>query len=152
VIHGLRFKLYRLYFLLKRPMTLGVRAIVEDTQGRILLVRHTYVRGWYFPGGGVERGQTMEEALAMELREEVNIAEMGKVELLGIYFNRNDSSRDHVGLYHCKNWSEMTDFTANREIAEIGFFPLDNLPPNTTKGTRSRLGEVYRGLPQSTEW
>jgi ADP-ribose pyrophosphatase YjhB (NUDIX family) len=133
-------------------MTLGVRAIVEDKQGHILLVRHTYVTGWYLPGGGVETGQTMEQALAMELREEVNIDEMGKVKLLGIYLNRKFSKRDHVGLFHCKNWSKMTEFNPNREIAEIGFFSLDDLPTGTTKGTLARLAEVYQGLPVSSEW
>ena len=103
-------------------MTLGVRAIVEDRKGRILLVRHTYVKGWYFPGGGVENGQTMQQALAMELREEVNINDMGQTKLLAIYLNRHISKRDHVGLFHCKNWDQMGDFKANREIAEIGFF------------------------------
>ena len=85
-------------------MTLGVRAIVEDKQGRVLLVRHTYVKGWYFPGGGVETGQTMEQALAMELREEVAIRKMGEVELLGIYLNRHISRRDHVALYWVRYW------------------------------------------------
>lgn len=133
-------------------MTLGVRAIVEDEEGQILLVRHTYVEGWYLPGGGVESGQTMEQALAMELREEVNIEEMGEVELYGIYLNRHASRRDHVGLYLCKNWRNMGDFTANREIAEIGFFPLDDLPENTTAGTRQRLDEIYRGAKLSAIW
>ena len=38
----------------KRGMTLGVRAACFDGDGRVFLIRHTYVRGWYFPGGGVE--------------------------------------------------------------------------------------------------
>ncbi|MEM9842987.1 MAG: NUDIX domain-containing protein, partial [Pseudomonadota bacterium] len=37
-------------------MTLGVRAIVENAEGQVLLVRHTYTPGLYLPGGGVERG------------------------------------------------------------------------------------------------
>lgn len=94
----------------------------------------------------------MEQALAMELREEVNIEEMGEVELYGIYLNRHASRRDHVGLYLCKNWRDMGDFTANKEITEIGFFPLDDLPENTTGGTRQRLDEIYRGAKISTVW
>ncbi len=133
-------------------MTLGVRAIIEDGQGRILLVRHGYVDGWYFPGGGVESGQSMEQALAMELRQEVNIEEMGEVKLFGIYFNRHVSKRDHVGLYICKNWAKMGIFTANREISEIGFFPRNDLPPDTSKGTLRRLAEIYDGVEISTDW
>ena len=133
-------------------MTLGVRAIVEDGRGRILLVRHTYVNGWHFPGGGVESGQTMQQALAMELREEANIAEMGEVQLLGIYLNRHISKRDHVGLYHCKNWKNMGEFTANREIAEIRFFSRDKLPDEINTGTLKRLQEVYQGKAASNEW
>jgi ADP-ribose pyrophosphatase YjhB (NUDIX family) len=151
-LRTLRTKLFHLYFLLRRPMTLGVRAIVEDKQGRVLLVRHTYVKGWYFPGGGVETGQTMEQALAMELREEVEIWKMGEVELLGIYLNRHISKRDHVALYRVRNWGEQGIFQSNREIAEIGFFPLDDLPPGTTKSTRTRLGELYHEVKKSNEW
>lgn len=148
----MRKMLFHLYFLFKRPMTMGVRAIVVDRDDRILLVRHTYVKGWYFPGGGVEVGQTMEQALEMELREEVNILEMGAVKLLGIYLNRKISKRDHVGLYLCKDWRDMGVFTANREIAEIGFFARDQLPDGTTPGTLRRLAEIFDGAKASTEW
>ncbi len=145
-------KLYHFYFVLRRPMTLGVRAVIEDEQGRILLVRHTYVKGWYFPGGGVETGQTMLQALARELEEEVSIEDAGQCELFGIYLNRHVSPRDHVGLYLCRGWGKQGRFKANREIVEIGFFARDALPEGTSKGTRHRLAEIYDGVEVSQEW
>ena len=145
-------KLFHMFMLLRRPMTLGVRAVIEDDAGRILLVRHTYVKGWYFPGGGVETGQTMHRAMAQELFEEVNIGDMGEVRLFNVYLNRNISKRDHVGLYICRNWSDRKQFVANNEIAEIGFFARDDLPEGTTNGTRKRLAEIFEGVEMSQEW
>ena len=144
--------LFRLFILIKRPMTLGVRAVIEDENGAILLVRHTYVNGWYFPGGGVEYGQTLLQALARELQEEVNIDDMGEAELFGMYLNRHFSKRDHVGVYLCRGWKRREPFVANREIAEAEFFSLDELPEDITDGTRRRLAEIFHDAAKTDIW
>src|SRR6266849_7398291 len=84
------------YWRFARAMTLGVRALVIDGKGRIFLVKHSYVSGWHLPGGGVEAGETIAQALARELREEGNIELDAPSRLHGIYFNDRESRRDHV--------------------------------------------------------
>ena len=64
---------FHLYWRWARGVTLGVRGLVIDKDQRIFLVTHTYAPGWQLPGGGVEPGETMAEALARELVEEGNI-------------------------------------------------------------------------------
>src|SRR5262249_38686344 len=48
--------IFRAWWRIRRPATLGVRALINDETGRVLLVRHTYAKGWHLPGGGVENG------------------------------------------------------------------------------------------------
>src|SRR5579872_852209 len=67
-------RLFLQYASLRRGMTLGVRGAAFDGNGRVFLIRHSYVPGWYLPGGGVELGETVEAALARELMEEGGIA------------------------------------------------------------------------------
>ena len=87
------------YWRFARAMTLGVRALIIDEEGRIFLVKHSYVSGWHLPGGGVEAGETLGEALARELREEGNIEITAPPRLHGLFFNTQTSRRDHVAAY-----------------------------------------------------
>ncbi len=54
--------------LVTRGMTLGARVAAFDDENRVLLVRHQYLPGWYFPGGGVDAGETMAEAARRNFR------------------------------------------------------------------------------------
>ena len=145
-------KLFHLGFLLKRPMTLGVRLIASNEAGPVLLVRHTYVSGWYFPGGGVEVGETCLEAAHKELFEETGFTTPEEPSLLAVYNNRSTSRRDHVLLYRCDDLAAERTFEPNREIAEIGFFDPSNLPDGATRATRARIDEHLFGNPVSKFW
>ena len=138
--------------LLRRALTLGVRGIVEDGQGRILLVRHTYVKGWHFPGGGVEPRETAQQALAREIAEEAAIRLTSTPELAGVYLNRRLGARDHVLLYRCPDWEAAGRFAPNLEIAEAEFFARDALPEDLSGGTRRRLAELAGEAEISSEW
>jgi 8-oxo-dGTP pyrophosphatase MutT (NUDIX family) len=145
-------RLLHFYWRFTRGMTLGVRGLVIDRAGRILLVQHSYVRGWHLPGGGVETDETMLEALARELAEEGNIRLLGAPRLHGIFFNRRVSRRDHVAVFVIEDFRQDGAFQPNREIVAASFFALDALPNDTTAGTRARIAEVLAGAPKSELW
>ena len=145
-------KLLFFFWRLKRPMTLGVRIFLQNEHGRVLLVRHTYIKGWYLPGGGVEKGETAIAAARKELMEEANIQAKNVMVLFGSYLNRKAANSDHVLLFVCKTWEQVSPFKPNREIAEIGFFDPENLPEGTTQSTRDRLAEIINSIPVSEEW
>ncbi len=133
-------------------MTLGVRGLVLDDQRRVLLVRHTYVDGFYLPGGGVESRETLVDALERELHEEANVLLDEPPELFGMYFNRRLSARDHVALYVVRSFRITEPRAPDREIAEAGFFALDALPADTTVATRARIAEALEKAPISPYW
>lgn len=142
---------FRTWWRLRRPITLGVRGLVCDSSGRVLLVRHTYSPGWHFPGGGVEHGETAAQSLIREAAEEGGAAAAAEPRLLGVFANHANFPNDHVLLYQIEAWRSCPPLE-NREIAERGFFALDALPAETTKGTRRRLAEIFDGAPQSQNW
>ena len=145
-------RLFHWWFVLNRPMTLGVRAMVLDAQDRVLLVRHTYIAGWHMPGGGIETGEDALAAITRELEEEANIRLSGTPRWHGLFFNAHASPRDHVGLYVVRDFEVIGPHVPDREIAEIGFFARHDLPKGTSQGTIRRLDEVFGGLPPDPRW
>lgn len=153
---GFLFRLAQRLFLFKaritRGMTLGVRGVVLDDQDRVFLVRHSYVKGWHLPGGGVDPGETLQDALAKELREEGNIEVLSTPTLLGMYFNRTASPRDHVAVFVVRQFRQTSPRGADHEILESGFHALDALPATTTEGTRRRIAEALGQRQPDGEW
>ena len=145
-------RFFHLRWQLSRGMTLGVRGVVLDGDNNIFLVRHGYVAGWHLPGGGVEVGETIAEALRRELIEEGRIELASEPELHGFFFCSHVSSRDHVAVYVIRRFSQDRLPEPNREIAACGFFSATALPDGTTEGTRLRIREVLDGMPRIATW
>ena len=152
VVERLRRLARHRYLLLTHGMTLGVRAVVLDLRDGVFLVRHTYVRGWYMPGGGVEVGETARQALARELPEEGNIVLAAEPALLGLYLDMKAVRHDHVAVFVARAFRQTVPKRPDREIAESGFFDLTALPEGTTASTQARIAEAIHSAPLSAHW
>ena len=152
LFEGLIRKAMQVVWRWQRALTLGARGIVLDKDGRVLLVRQTYTKGWLLPGGGVEFRETIELALARELEEEAGITLSAAPELLGVYANHAVFPGDHVAIYIVRHWKQTRTVAPNAEIAETGFFPLDALPEGVTPGTRRRLDEMRGCAEKQGVW
>jgi ADP-ribose pyrophosphatase YjhB (NUDIX family) len=144
---GLLHRLFRI----RRGMTLGVRAMVSDGDGRILLVRHTYSKGWNFPGGGVERGEEALAALKRELVEETGVRLVREPQLFGVYANERNFRGDHIVFYLAREF-ERDEFMPTAEIADARFFAAEEIPPDATGGTVRRIAEVRGGRTPGGHW
>lgn len=153
-----RSPLTRLRILLTRPilkmtrgMTLGSRTAVIDGEGRFMLVKQTYAPGWIFPGGGVERGETCEEAAQREIEEEAAIFAKSALEFRGIFSNEREMRGDHLAFYVLRDF-EQRAFVPNMEIADARFFHPSELPERVNGGTRRRIAELVDDVPRSLHW
>lgn len=135
-----------------RIVTLGAQGVVCNDDGQVLLVRHGYREGWYFPGGGVERGETAVVALHRELDEEVGVRPILPPALWGIYSHFDAFPGDHIILFVVKSWERARLPLPNTEIVESGFFDTDKLPGATSNGTRRRLLEIAGLSARATTW
>lgn len=115
----------------------GVSVIARDFDGQILLVRHSYgPQGWYFPGGGIGRKETPEQAAHRELREETDCAIDG-LKLLGIIEEELSGAPHRAHVF--EGVVDAVPRADGREVVEARFFPTHSLPEPLGPRTRARL-------------
>jgi ADP-ribose pyrophosphatase YjhB (NUDIX family) len=145
-------KVLRPFWRMRRGLTLGAQGVVIDGENRVLLVRHGYRPGWFFPGGGVEWNETIETALARELEEEVGVSLTEPTQLHGIFSNFTSFPGDHIAVFVVRHWQRKGNYRKRGEIAETGMFARSELPAATDAGTRTRLAEIFDRSPISPLW
>ena len=137
------YKIYKIIFFFTRPVIIGVRVmLIRD--GQILLVKHSYQDGWLIPGGGIKRKETEEQAARRECREEIG-AEVGKMELVGVFTNFSEFKNDHIVLFKSKDFTIFPK--ADIEIEHAEFFKMNDLPADMMPGSQRRIEDYLHERP-----
>lgn len=130
---------FKVYCFIFRPVRIGVRVMMVQND-EVWLIRHTYLRGWFMPGGGLKRNESLEQAARREAFEETG-AELNGINLLGIFSSFVQWKTDHTAVFLCKDF-KITG-KSDGEIADMRVFPLSALPENTFSSHRKLL-EAYQ--------
>ncbi|MCC7207177.1 MAG: NUDIX domain-containing protein [Anaerolineae bacterium] len=134
----------------------GVGAIIVDDEGRVFLARRGPRAGnerglWEFPGGAVEFGETLRDALVREIREEYGITIAVEDMLTVTDHILPDEGQHWVSpSYVCRIVSGTPVIIEPDKCAEIGWFRLDAMPDRLTKVTAHDL-TLYREYVQRRE-
>lgn len=146
-------RLWRLYWKIRKPRTLGVKALLTNPAGDILLVRTSYEAYWALPGGGVDKYEHPADAILRELREEARFDSdtIRSMQIGGIYTNAAQGKSDTIILYEIAVTSGG-EVQPQAEVSEAGFFPTDRLPPATSPATRRRIDESLHRIERSKQW
>lgn len=133
---------YKFYCFLFRPKSLGVKIIVENDKGKILMVRLSYAhKKWTFPGGGVGRKESFEEAAIRELREEVGIKTQRLIEI-GEYTSDRNFKKNIVKCFYLKTDSFSVKID-NFEISESRWCNPGELPEGNSFSVPEIIG-IYK--------
>lgn len=132
--------------------TVGVRILVINPKNEILLVEHTYVEGWHFPGGGVNRNESMHAAAKRELFEEAGVIATKTLSIFNIYHHDIHGVTDYPILFVTRDFEINKNAVLSPEIKQANWFSLTTLPPTITESTQSRINEYFHQAPVSEVW
>ncbi|MBV9372683.1 MAG: NUDIX domain-containing protein [Alphaproteobacteria bacterium] len=140
-------------FLLRRLRirTRGVKVMVFNGAGEILLIRNSYGdRGAFLlPGGGIGFGESPEAAAVREVREEAGVP-VHRLAPLARYASAAEGKRDTVFLF--RGETDSVPEADGREVVEARFFALDSLPPRVSAATLRRIAELRGERARDGRW
>lgn len=140
----------RVYWRITKPVTFGARAIVLGPDGRLVLVKHTYDRYWYLPGGANKKGEEAEAAVRREVREEIGVDALTIERRLGSYVSTAEGKRDTIDVFVVR--VPAIGKRQRFEIAAAEWFAPEALPPDTSPATQRRIAEFLGKRPVEPVW
>lgn len=140
---GAAYAVFSLRWRLFHAVTVGVRLILLSN-GRVLLVRHSYQRGWRLPGGGVKRGESLLDAALREAREEVGAIALEPPVLVGMYVNFDEGRNDHMAVFLCESFY-LVEPSDTWEIEARALFEVENLPYYISPRLRAPIVDAIQG-------
>jgi 8-oxo-dGTP diphosphatase len=114
----------------------AVSALIFN-MGRILLCYRSDIDWWNLPGGGMEEGETVDEAVCREVCEETGL-EVEVESLVGVY--SKPQKQEIVLTFRCRITGGTLQST--KETRENRFFEPENLPSNTLPKHRQRVNDA----------
>lgn len=115
---------------------LSAHAVITNEAGEVLQLRATYAdKNWGLPGGALDPGETIHEALLRECREELG-REVVIDYLSGVYYHRVYTS--HVFIFRA-HFADTRPITLSAEHSELGYFHLESLSPVQLQRVRDCL-------------
>lgn len=133
----------RVWWRLRKPQLRGCALVPLGADGAVLLVRHSYrARGeWQLVTGGVDSGETHEEAARRELDEEVGLTARALIQVLRERVEMHGAMNDVIVFAARVEGAPHID---NREIAEARFFAADALPDAMSEWARHYVEAALR--------
>ncbi len=116
---------------------IGVFALIFNHEHQILLGHRRDIDWWNLPGGGMEVGETVDEALCREVREETGL-EVKVEQLVGVY--SKPQKQEVVLTFLCQVIGGILQST--EETRESRYFAPDALPKNTLPKHRQRIEDA----------
>lgn len=126
-----------------RNFRIGVSALILQ-DGKVLLAMRRDIDWWNLPGGGMEIGETVEEAVLREVREETGL-EIEIVRLVGLY--SKPQKQEVVITFLCRQVGG--ELMATEESRECRYFSPASLPANTLPKHRQRIEDMLLNQPQA---